>query len=111
MAVDFDGVIHSYTSPWIGPEVIPDPPVPGVMEWLAEMAEHFQVVVHTTRAKTPEGAAAVMWWIFDRSGLTLPVTAMKPTALIYVDDRAWRFEGRFPTKEEIHQARPWNKAK
>ena len=29
IAVDFDGVIHSYTSKWVAADVIPDPPVSG----------------------------------------------------------------------------------
>ena len=34
ICVDFDGVIHSYKSGWRGVAVIPDPPVPGAIEWL-----------------------------------------------------------------------------
>ena len=36
ICVDFDGVIHSYTSGWKGIDVIPDDPVPGAIEWLEE---------------------------------------------------------------------------
>lgn len=32
--LDFDGVLHSYRSGWQGPRCIPDPPVPGMLEWL-----------------------------------------------------------------------------
>jgi hypothetical protein len=34
------------------------------------------------------------------------ITAEKPPALVYVDDRAWRFEGpgTFPTVEQVHRA-------
>jgi len=117
ICVDFDGVIHSYTSPWSETE-IPDPPVPGVFEWLAEMCKHFKVVLFTTRAKTPEAKALVGRW-FDKHGFayaplvrndSLDITNVKPPALIYIDDRAYRFTGaNFPTAQEIHAARPWNK--
>lgn len=107
IAVDFDGVLHSYTTPWSSSVYIPDPPIPGAMEWLVEIAEDFNVVIHTTRGLTEEGQIAVMEWIFRRTGLTLPVTAIKPPALVYIDDRAWRFEGKFPSKNDIHNARPW----
>lgn len=107
LAVDFDGVLHSYVTPWVDAQTIPDEPVPGAMEWLREIVQHFDVVIHTTRGRTPEGQAAVMEWIYRRSGLTLCVTAEKPPALVYLDDRAWRFEGQFPTKDQIHRAKPW----
>lgn len=115
IAVDFDGVLHSYASPWEAPEVIPDPPVEGAIEWLAEIKQHFTVIVFTTRGKTHAGRAAVLDWLeehgldFDRYEGEIEVTAEKPPALVYIDDRAWRFEGRFPGRQEIHDARPWNK--
>lgn len=117
IAVDFDGVLHRYDTPWIDAETIPDPPVEGAIEWLNEMATRFYVVVMTTRARTDEGCRAVKQWLQDHGangvgsmgvGL-IDVTALKPPALVYIDDRAWRFEGRFPTANEIHQAKPWHK--
>lgn len=36
LSIDFDGVIHSYTSRWKGVDVIPDMPVPGAFEALTE---------------------------------------------------------------------------
>lgn len=114
VAVDFDGVLHSYTSPWVNAETIPDPPVPGALEWLAEISKDFNVVIFTTRGKTPEGQRAVRHWLHENgwdAGMNATVTADKPPALVYLDDRAWRFIGYFPTANEIHEARPWNKTK
>lgn len=110
IAVDFDGVIHSYSSPWVDHHVIPDPPVPGAIEWLNAILDKFDVVIFTTRGKTAEGAAAVGRWLIEHGGPEgLTVTAVKPPALVYIDDRAWRFEGTFPTADEVHRSRPWNK--
>ena len=40
----------------------------------------------------------------------LHFTHEKPHADVYLDDRAMRFEGTFPTREEIAAASvPWNK--
>ncbi len=40
--------------------------------------------------------------------LHVTIGAAKPPALVYVDDRGWRFTGsNFPTVEEIHAAKPW----
>ena len=114
VAVDFDGVLHSYTSPWVDAHTIPDPPVEGALAWLMTMARDFDVVIFTTRGKTSAGRDAVFRWLdahgFD-TALISAVTADKPPALIYLDDRAYRFEGpgTFPTAEQIHRAKPWNK--
>jgi len=115
IAVDFDGVIHSYTSPWVNAETIPDQPVPGAIEWLREMGRHFEVVIHTTRGKTAVGQHAVKKWLHENGlewGLAAVVTAEKVAALIYLDDRAVRFDGtNWPSRTEVHQLRPWNKGK
>lgn len=115
IAVDFDGVLHSYSSAWVDHHVIPDPPVDGAIDWLNEMSKRFKIAIHTTRAKTPEGVAAVREWLrehgFHSNVEGVEITAVKPPALVYIDDRAWRFVGRFPSAQEIHDARPWNKAK
>jgi hypothetical protein len=111
VAVDFDGVIHSYSSPWVSHEHIPDPPVAGAIEWLNDIADDFDVVILTTRGATLEGRIAVGEWL-DAHGFTRyrEVTAQKVAALIYLDDRAVRFDGsNFPDAQAIHAARPWNK--
>ena len=112
VAVDFDGVLHSYTSGWQGADVIPDPPVPGAIEWLAGLVEHFDVVILTTRVGYAGGRAAMTAWLL---GHGLPPEKhdrlywhAKPKALVYVDDRAYRFTGNnWPTQHEIHKLRPW----
>jgi hypothetical protein len=116
IAVDFDGVIHSYTTPWISATEIPDLPVPGAIDWLNKISKDFKVVIHTTRGETLSGQAAVRDWLtkhgYELADTTeVEVTALKPAALVYIDDRAWRFEGTFPSRHEIHMARPWNKPK
>lgn len=123
VAVDFDGVLHSYTSPWAGAHRIPDPPVDGAIEWLWRTIQKFDVVILTTRGKWFWGRWAVRRWLHKHAGEGLwyeqmgtrgledvKVSATKEAALIYLDDRAYRFDGtNFPTPEQIHAARPWNK--
>jgi hypothetical protein len=110
VCVDFDGVIHSYVSGWQGPGVIPDPPVPGAIEWLNEIGTRYVVVILTTRAASPDGVRAVRRWLRERGHLDwegVAVTDRKPPAVLDVDDRAGRFEGAFPTQDEIRTFRPW----
>lgn len=111
MAVDCDGVLHSYTSGWCGADSLPDPPVPGAIEWLNAIVEKFDVVILTTRGDQPGGNEAVSAYLREHgyTGPELKVTSHKVPALVYIDDRGWRFEGTFPTADEIHRARPWNK--
>ena len=124
IAVDFDGVIHQYNLPWINAHTIPDPPVPGAIVWLQRMVQHFNVVIFSTRATTWRGRWAMRAWLKAQAGNLfwesqgirgleeIKFTAKKPIALIYIDDRGWRFNGsNFPTSQEIHDARPWNKPK
>lgn len=114
IAVDFDGVLHSYSSPWQGATVISDPPVEGAIQWLEAMAQHFSVFIFSTRCKEILGPPAILHWLKDH-GLPdkvcrqLYFDAEKPPALIYLDDRAVTFTGTFPTVDEINAFRPWNK--
>ena len=124
VAVDFDGVIHSYTTPWKNAHTIPDPPVDGAIDWLWKVIQSFDVVIFSTRCKSWRGRRAMRQWLRHYAGnLWYPApdglvpleeirfSREKPPALIYLDDRAVRFNGpgSFPTKDEIHRSRPWNK--
>lgn len=119
IAVDFDGVIHQYTTKWERADLIPDPPIPGAFDWLDEMVKHFKVVIYSSRITQHEdqiresavlGLNAVKDW-FRSYGLDTSTfrklefwtSPGKPTALIYLDDRAVRFAGEFPTKNDIHR--------
>ena len=125
VAVDFGGVIHSYTSGWQGIEVVADAPVPGAIEWLESMSEKYAVYIVSSRfdGDGSRGAAtkAVSDWLVkygiprpwisvdpDRSG-RIVLTPLKPRCIAFVDDRAFRFEGVFPTVKEIESFKPWNK--
>jgi hypothetical protein len=114
IAVDFDGVIHSYVSGWKGVDGIPDPPVPGAIEWLNDVVTECRVVIHTTRAESPKGVAAIVEWL-KRNGATpqlynSTITNKKVPAVVYIDDRAFRFTGTFPSIEKLLIGmKPWYK--
>lgn len=126
ISVDFDGVLHAYTSGWKGTTVIPDGPVPGAIEWLCDLVDPpradraVRVVVCSARARRPWGWFAVRAWLkreiialrgpgFGHDILgRISVTCVKPAAIVYVDDRAHRFDGQhFPTVDELRAMRPW----
>jgi hypothetical protein len=134
ICVDFDGVIHSYSSGWQGAKVIPDPPVPGAMEWLSRMANDvlFEICIYSSRSKEPGAIEAMHGWLkhwlavyaverapnftaFDGldwadsvlSKISFPT--QKPAANMTIDDRAFCFTGHFPTAEWLLDFKPWNK--
>ena len=109
---DFDGVIHSYTSGWKGIAEIPDPPVPGIREAIAELRQlGYRVVVVSTRCSAAEGMGAVRRYLRDNGIEVDSVQMEKPPALCYIDDRAIRFDGHPETLvEKVRYFRTWVEA-
>lgn len=108
---DFDGVIHSYTSGWLGVTNIPDPPVPGIKEAIAEIrAAGYEVVVVSTRTADVLGFQAVRAWLMDNDIEVDRVCAEKPPAIVYIDDRAICFDGNPASLlDKIRRFEPWNR--
>jgi hypothetical protein len=89
IAVDFDQVLHNKAAPIKGRRM--GPPLPGAKESLEMLREAgHNVIIHTTIATNPSGAKAVEDWLdyydMEHDG----VTAIKPVASFYIDDKAIR---------------------
>ena len=116
LCVDFDGVIHSYTSGWKGVDNIPDQPVRGALQWIRSVLENeeYAIYIYSSRSKDPEGIEAMKAWLLH-NGLEAPYLNLiefpdkKPPAYLTIDDRAITFRGTFPSKLELDNFRPWNK--
>ncbi len=113
VAVDVDGVLHQYDGNWQGAEVLNGLPVPGAIKWLEIITEEYDVAICSTRCATPEGCLAIKLWL-QKHGISplalsrITVEAGKPPALLYVDDRGWRFDGiNWPLPEDVRDASPW----
>jgi hypothetical protein len=112
IAVDFDGVLHQYISKWTVPEEVLDDPVEGAKEAVQSYIDAgFEVVVMSCRAKSPLGMEAISKWLHDHGFPRLRCTGEKVGAVIYIDDRGYRFDPAqgFPTPEQVHALKPWNK--
>jgi len=114
LCVDFDGVIHSYTSGWKGECNIPDPPVEGAFDWLAGLilSGKFAICIYSSRSKFPGAIDAMKKWFNDHNLIQsyidlLQFPTEKPSAFLTIDDRAICFNGVFPTEEFIVNFKTW----
>lgn len=127
ICIDFDGVLHSYTSGWQGDkdkpdyvlnghDIIADPPVPGAIEWLRALVEGDEVTpaIYSSRSRFDEGIWAMKGWL-EKHGLEqryadcIAFPTQKPAAFLTIDDRAICFSGVFPTVDRMKAFKPWNK--
>lgn len=117
LCLDFDGVIHSYTSGWKGARNIPDPPMPGALNFIAEAIEEgWDVVIHSSRARYFGGISAMRAWLREHAGLgwdtmgpslcDVRFVRWKPPAVVTIDDRAMRFEGVWPNAKGLRTFKP-----
>jgi hypothetical protein len=113
--VDFDGVLHDNPdSPWEGDGVVVGGPVAGAFAWLGRMVKEFEVNIVSSRSKSKQGRIAMQDWCklhgLDRAVLKqLKFPEHKPAALIYIDDRGYRFTGTFPSASLVRKLKPWNR--
>lgn len=121
LCLDFDGVIHSYTSGWKGADVIPDPPVEGAIGFMLSALHLFDVVIYSARSKDPKGIKAMKAWLYDYGGSAwyespagpgledVKFAHEKPAAFVTIDDRAITFTGEWPDMNTLLNFKPWNK--
>ncbi len=125
LCLDFDGVLHSYSSGWKGADVIPDPPTEGAMRFLWDAAHVFKIAIFSSRSHQPGGRAAMArwlekhfreYWAADRTTCDdilseIEWSTEKPSAFLTIDDRALTFEGDWSqfVPEHMLNFKPWNK--
>lgn len=123
LCVDFDGVVHSYSSGWKGADVISDPPVPGAIAFLLAALEHFDVCIYSSRSSQRGGTPAMKEYLYREAGNcwydspagpgleNIRFPEDKPAAFLTIDDRAICFDGNWSALRpaELLNFRPWNK--
>ncbi len=132
LSIDFDGVLHSYTSSWKGARNIPDPPIRCAVtgktsvHWLSDLVpdgdaqggsfdprhQEFQVCIFSSRARYWGGRRAMKRWLvkwgFPEHKLeNLRFPLWKPPSFLHIDDRALCFRGAFPTVAEMKRFQPF----
>lgn len=122
LCLDFDGVLHSYTSGWQGADMVTDPPTEGAIPFLYTSMLHFRVAVFSSRSNQPGGIEAMQKWVkrhakkHDDAHLMhnkwweeIEWPMAKPAAMVTLDDRAITFTGVWPDLEKLREFKPWNK--
>lgn len=124
LCVDFDGVIHAYTSKWTDAETISDGAVPGALKWLCDAIDVFDVQIYSSRSKSPGGVVAMRVWLHKQAQAEWPegpradnlvgrikFAFEKPAAFLTIDDRAICFDGDWSqlVPEHLLNFKPWNK--
>lgn len=131
LCLDFDGVIHSYASGWVHAKFIPDPPVPGALQFLHDALDSFKVVIFSSRSHQEGGIDAMRMWLEYWARRELPNDeeskwaankvinhiawrkeawpTVKPPAFLSIDDRGLTFDGTWPAIETLLAFKPWNK--
>jgi hypothetical protein len=117
IAIDFDGVIHSWVpGSYKGDSTeVHNPPIPGAIKWLSLLANdnRFFVTIYSARSKVLGFDEACRNWLRD-NGMTqetinkISVSATKPPAFLFIDDRSWKFNGKFPNPDDILTFKAWH---
>ena len=100
IGVDFDGVIHKNSKGYHDGTVYDDP-VEGAREALEKLSEKYTVIVYTAKARKDRGlvngrsGVQLIWdWLKEHNlnQYVSKVTAEKPRAVAYIDDKGIKFD-------------------
>jgi hypothetical protein len=127
IAVAFDGCINSHLSGWQGVDQIPDPPVPGAIEWLMANRHHFEIHIVSSRLAERDGLLAVFDWLVARGvpdevlscypavgpAGCITLNRTRPNACVTIDARGLTFDGDWLSRRWVAEAlltfEPWHK--
>ena len=100
IGVDFDGVIHRCSKGFYDGTIY-DPPIEGSKEALEKLSKKYDVIVFSAKARDDRpivdgktGRELIEEWLekYDMMQYVKEVSAEKPRAVCYIDDKAIRFD-------------------
>ena len=109
IGIDFDGVIHNHHKGFHDGTIYGEP-IPGAIEAIKYLSHKFKIIIFTAKAKSDRplingktGTELVYDWLREHEIINHihEVTSEKPRALIYIDDKGFRFENWEDTLEFI----------
>lgn len=121
IAVDFDGVIHTLKkedkplySTSFSPTEFLNPPIPHAIEWLKALANdgRFYVTIYSVRSKVLGFDEALRSWLLkngmdEKTINKISISSTKPAAFLFIDDRSWKFNGKFPRLDDLLTFKAW----
>lgn len=99
IAIDFDGVIHSFEFGYHDGTIY-GTPIEGSLETIKLLSCHYKIIIYTAKAKEDRplvggktGKELVREWLSKYNFINYihDITAEKPRAICYIDDKAIRF--------------------
>jgi len=100
LCIDFDGVIHDHNLGFHDGTIYGEP-IKGSLEALKELSLKYKIIIFTCKARPDrplingKTGAELVWEWLDKHNVqqfVSKVTATKPIASAYIDDKAIRFE-------------------
>ncbi len=100
IAIDFDGVVHTFNKGYHDGTCYGSP-IDGSLKAIKELSKKYNIVIFTAKAKpcrplvnNKTGTELVRDWLEEHGVLKYvsEITAEKPRAFLYIDDKGYRFE-------------------
>jgi hypothetical protein len=111
IAIDFDGVIHSFDKGWHDGTCYGEP-LPGSLEAIKTLSAKYNIIIFTAKAKKNRplvngktGTQLVQEWLekYDVMQYINEITSEKPRAKIYIDDNGYRFNSWKNTLRDVEE--------
>lgn len=109
IGIDFDGVIHKNSKGYYDGTIY-DEPIEGTFESLKKLSQKYTLILFTTKAKPDRGlingrnTIDLIWeWLkkYNMDQFISKVTSEKPRAVVYIDDKAIRFNNWIQCLEDL----------
>lgn len=111
IGIDFDGVIHRNSKGFYDGTVY-DVPIEGAREALESISKKYTIIVYSAKARADRmlidgktGVELIWEWLkkHDMDRFVKDVTAEKPRAVCYIDDKAVHFQNWKNTFNELER--------
>ena len=109
VAIDFDGVIHNDHLGYHDGTIYGEP-IEGSIQSIKRLSKNYSLVIYSCKSNPnrplvdEKTGTELIWEWLDKQGIKQNITDVvwgKPNALIYIDDKGYRFENWNDTLEHL----------